>query len=52
MYIVENMKYIFARCETVENSASLAFRPVSKARTNKFYVFQQSTNIIYIYIYI
>ena len=44
-----NIKYICTRCETgLKSSPKLAILPVSKARTNKFYIYRQCTYIVYL----
>ena len=43
-----NIKFIYTRCETGLNSEP-SILPVSKARTNKFYIYRQCTYIVYLF---
>ena len=47
----KNIKFICICCETGQQSSpkALFFLPVSKAHTNKLYIFQQCTYIVYIH---
>ena len=44
-----NIKFICTRCETgLKSSPKARYSAVSKARTNKFYIYRQCTYIVYV----
>jgi len=53
MYIVTNIKCISIRLNIERNAPlRIAFRPVSKPCTNKFYIWRQCAYIVFAYIYL